>query len=126
VQPGQALPAGAKVLTVLPLEDVYMTVLLPDSQAVHVAVGSEARVVLDGTPEDILPASVFSVSGGSQPKEDEKQATQDKAVSRVKVKIDLRPLAKVENVGPGSPGAVYLRLDSKTPWPDRLPAVDRE
>jgi HlyD family secretion protein len=126
VEPGQALPAGAKVLTVLPLDQVYMTVLLPDSQAARVAVGSEARVVLDGTRGNILPASVFSVSGGSQPKEDEKQATQDKAVSRVKVKIDPRPLAKFENVGPGSPGAVYLRLDSKTPWPDRLPAVDRE
>jgi HlyD family secretion protein len=123
---GQMLPAGANVLTVLRLDDVYMTVLLPDSQAIHVTLGSEARVVLEGKPGDILPALVFSVSRSSQLKDDEKQTNQDKAMSRVKVKIDPEPLAKVENIKTGSPGVVYLRLDSKKAWPDRLPTIDQE
>ncbi|MGH7832536.1 MAG: HlyD family secretion protein [Candidatus Binatia bacterium] len=114
---GQRLPAGGKVITVLQLNEVYMTFLFPDSRAIDVTVGSEARVVLDGTPGEILPASVISVSPG---------AHQDKAMSRIKVKIHPEPLAKVDNIKTGSPGVVHLRLDSKRVWPDRLPTIDQE
>jgi HlyD family secretion protein len=124
-EPGQVLPAGAKVLTVLRPDEVYMTGLIPDSQAIHVSVGSEARVVL-GTAGDILPASVISVNRSSQFKEDKKPATQDKALSRIKVKIDPGSLARVENLKTGSPGVVHLRLDSKKIWPDRFPTMDQE
>jgi HlyD family secretion protein len=117
VEPGQMLPADGQVLTVLRLNDVYMTVLLPDSQTIRVTVGSEARVVLDGSPGEILPATVFSVSPGSH---------QDKAMSHIKVKIHPEPLAKVDDIKTGSPGVVHLRLDSNKIWPDRLPAIDQE
>jgi HlyD family secretion protein len=116
-EPGQMLPAGAEVLTVLPLEEVYMTVLLPGSQVNDIAVGSEARVVLDGPSGESLPASVISVGPASQ---------QDKVMTRVKVKIHPGPLAKVENVTAGSAGVVYLRLDSRKVRPDRLPTRDQE
>ncbi len=51
-EPGEILPAGGKVLTVLELTDVYMTIYLPSRQVGKVVIGSEARIKLD-SPETI-------------------------------------------------------------------------
>ncbi len=44
---GEVLAAGGKALTLVDLSDMYMTVYLPTDKAGQVALGAEARIVLD-------------------------------------------------------------------------------
>ena len=65
------LGAGGKVVTLPQLADVCMTIFLPTAEAGRVALGAEARIVVDALPDYVLPASVSFVSPEAQftPKE---------------------------------------------------------
>ncbi|MBI2228642.1 MAG: HlyD family efflux transporter periplasmic adaptor subunit [Deltaproteobacteria bacterium] len=122
-EPGEVLPAGGKVLTVLELTDVYMTIFLPTALAGRLAVGAEARIILDAVPQYVIPAAVSFVAPRSQftPKEVETRTEREKLMFRVKVNIDPELLQKhVEKVKSGLPGVAYVRLDGATPWPEYL------
>ena len=79
VQPGEVVAAGGAVLNMVDLSDVYMTFFLPTSDAGRVALGAEARIVLDAAPEYVIPARISYVADVAQftPKtvetEDERQ-----------------------------------------------------
>lgn len=122
-EPGEVVGAGGKVLTVLDLTDVYMTIYLPTVEAGRVAVGSDARIVLDAVPQYVIPAKVSFVAPRSQftPKEVETRAEREKLMFRVKVKIDPELLRKyLDKVKTGLPGVAYVRLDDQVPWPESL------
>jgi len=122
-EPGEVLPAGGKMLTVIELTDVYMTIFLPTSLAGRLSVGAEARIIIDAVPQYVIPATVSFVAPRSQftPKEVETKAERDKLMFRIKVKIDPELLQKyVEKVKTGLPGVAYVRLDANAPWPQYL------
>ncbi|MGN6449012.1 MAG: HlyD family secretion protein, partial [Brucella intermedia] len=54
-QPGEVLSAGGRVLNLVDVSDVYMTFFLPTAQAGRVAIGAEARIVLDAAPQYVIP-----------------------------------------------------------------------
>ena len=56
-QPGEVLSPGGVVLNMVDLSDVYMTFFLPTEQAGRVALGTEARLVLDAAPQYVIPAA---------------------------------------------------------------------
>jgi HlyD family secretion protein len=78
-QPGEVLPAGGKILTILDLSDVYMTFFLPETLAGRVAIGAETRVVLDAAPQYVFPARVSFVASVAQftPKDEPLEAIFD-------------------------------------------------
>ena len=122
-EPGEVLPAGGKVLTVLDPIDVFMTIFLPTQHAARLAVGAEARVVLDGIPDTVIPAKVSFVAPRAQftPKEVETRTEREKLMFRVKVKIQPDFLKKyVELTKTGIPGVAYVRIDVDTEWPEFL------
>jgi HlyD family secretion protein len=122
-EPGEVLPAGGKVVTVLDLADVYMTIFIPTEQAGRVGYGAEARMVLDAFPELVLPASVSFVSPEAQftPKEVETRTEREKLMFRFKVKIDQALLEQhLEQVKTGIPGVAYVRLAGAGAWPEHL------
>lgn len=122
-EPGEVLGAGGKVLTVLDISDVYMTIFLPTSQAGLVAVGSDARIILDAAPHYVIPAKVSFVAAEAQftPKTVETRTEREKLMFRVKIRIDPALLEAYRNrVKTGLPGEAYVRLDSHTPWPQWL------
>ena len=92
VEPGEVIPAGGKVVTLLDITDVYMTFFLPTDQAGKVAIGADARIVLDALPGLPIPAKVSFVSPTAQftPKEVETRTEREKLMFRVKVKVDPR------------------------------------
>ena len=47
---GEVVAAGAPIVTILDLTDVYMTIFLPAADAGRLTVGDEARIVLDPDP----------------------------------------------------------------------------
>lgn len=61
MEPGEVIPAGGKVVTLLDVLDVYLTFFLPTDQAGKVPIGADARIVLDALPESPIPAKVSFV-----------------------------------------------------------------
>ncbi len=122
-EPGEVLPAGGKVLTLVDLSDVYMYVFLPERDAGKVALGSEARIVLDAAPEYPIRASVSFVSPSAQftPKTVETAEERHNLTFRVKLQLDAKRLRQFEPyVKVGIPGMGYVRFDQKAPWPPML------
>lgn len=122
-QNGEMISSGGRVLVALDLMNTYMTIFLPTSQAGLVNIGSDARIVLDALPKVAIPATVTFVSPQAQftPKAIETQTEREKLMFRIKVKIDSSLLKEHFNkIKTGLPGVAYVRLNSKTPWPESL------
>jgi HlyD family secretion protein len=122
-EPGEVIPSGGEILTIISLSDVYMTVFLPEKEVGRVAIGAEARIVADTAPDIAVPAWVSFVSPKAQftPKEVETTSERQKLVFRVKIQIDPRVLKKYQAwVKPGIPGVAYVRLDPDAKWPENL------
>ena len=123
VEPGEVIAAGGKVVTLLDITDVYMTFFLPTAQAGKVAIGADARIVLDALPGLPIPAKVSFVSPTAQftPKEVETRTEREKLMFRVKVKVDPELLKHyAERVKTGLPGMGYVQIDATAAWPEAL------
>lgn len=121
--PGEVLPAGGKVLTLLDVTDVYMTVFLPTAEAGRVAIGAEARLIFDAAPNYVVPASVSFVATEAQftPKYVETKTEREKLMFRVKVQLPPDVLKQyVRFVKTGVPGVAYIRLSPDAEWPPDL------
>ncbi|HTN31237.1 MAG TPA: HlyD family efflux transporter periplasmic adaptor subunit [Pseudomonas sp.] len=122
-QPGEVLGAGGKLLNLVDLSDVYMTFFLPERQAGRVALGAEARLVIDAAPEYVIPARITYVASVAQftPKTVETASEREKMMFRVKARIDPELLRKyLAHVKTGVPGMAYLRVDPTAEWPAHL------
>lgn len=127
-QPGEVLSAGGIVVNLVDLSDVYMAFFLSTAQAGRVAMGAEARLILDAAPQYVIPATVTFVADVAQftPKSVETAEERQKLTFRVKVSIDPDLLRRhIRQVKTGLPGMAYVRLDPHAPWPadlqERLP-----
>lgn len=122
-EPGEVLPAGGKVFTVLDLTDASMTIFLPTLQVGRLRIKDEARIVFDAIPEYVIPATVSFVSPEAQftPKEVETRTEREKLMFRVKVRIDAELLAQHGSfIKTGVPGMAYVRLGADVDWPETL------
>jgi HlyD family secretion protein len=122
-EPGEVLGVGGKAATLLDLRDVYMVIFLPETEAGRLALGAEARIVLDAAPDYVIPAGVSYVADRAQftPKQVETKSAREKLSFRVKVRIAPELLARYEPlVKAGLPGVAYVRLDPRADWPERL------
>mgnify|MGYP005810943285 CR=1 FL=1 len=122
-QPGEVLSAGGAVLNMVDLASVYMTFFLPTAQAGRVALGAEARLVLDAAPQYVVPAEVSFVADVAQftPKTVETAEERQKLMFRIKARIDPDLLRKhLRQVKTGLPGMAYVRLDSRADWPTKF------
>jgi HlyD family secretion protein len=122
-QPGEVVAGGGKILNLLDLSDVYMTFFLPSATAGRIAIGSEARLVLDAAPEYVIPATVSFVADVAQftPKTVETASERQKLMFRVKAQIAPELLKKhIHKVKTGLPGMAHVRLDPRSEWPAAL------
>ena len=122
-QPGEVLPAGGRVFTLLDLSEVYLTIFVPAGVAGPLAIGDEARVILDPIPGYVFPANITFVATEAQftPKTVETAEEREKLMFRVKLTIDPALRGRYENqVKTGLRGVGFVRTDPATPWPDNL------
>ena len=122
-EPGEVLSAGGKLLTILDITDVYMTFFLPETVAGKVAIGAEARLVVDAAKQYVIPATISFVAASAQftPKMVETATEREKLVFRVKARIDPELLAKHRTqVKTGLPGVAYVKVDPAAQWPSSL------
>jgi HlyD family secretion protein len=123
VQPGEVVGAGARLLSLLDISDVYMSFFVPETLAGRVALGSEVRIVLDAAPNYVIPASVSFVASTAQftPKTVETASERQKLMFRVRARIDPELLLRHrEQVKTGLPGVAWLKLDPAAAWPASL------
>jgi len=123
IQPGEVVAAGTPIVTLLDLSDVYMTIFLPAADAGALAIGDEARLILDPVPQYVVPAKVTFVAEDAQftPKAVETQDEREKLMFRVKLTIDSKLLNKWESrVKTGIRGVGYVRVKRDIAWPPNL------
>ena len=121
-QDGEVLSAGGRVVTLVDLADVTMSFFLPETAAGRVAIGSEARLVLDAAPGLVIPAQVDFVASVAQftPKTVETASERQKMVFKVRARIDPVLLGQHrDQVKTGLPGMAYVRIGPE-PWPPQL------
>ncbi|PTW59807.1 HlyD family secretion protein [Breoghania corrubedonensis] len=119
-QPGEIVSGGGRVLNLVDLADVYMTVFLPTAEAGRLAIGSEARIVLDAAPDYVIPARITYVADVAQftPKSVETAEERQKLMFRVKARIDPDLLKRyIRVVKTGLPGMAYVKADPEASWP---------
>ena len=120
---GEVIAAGQRILTILDLNDVYMTIYLPANVAGQLMLGDEARVILDPTPQFVFPATISFVATDAQftPKSVETTEEREKLMFRVKLQGDPAVLDKFHRVvKTGVRGLGFVRTDPNIPWPDEL------
>ncbi len=120
---GEVVAAGQRVLTILDLNDVYMTIYLPADVAGKLMLGDEARTILDPIPQSVLPNTISFVATEAQftPKSVETAEEREKLMFRVKLQADPGVLDKFHRfVKTGVRGLGFVRTDPKVPWPDEL------
>lgn len=132
VQPGEVVPAGGRLVTILDLTDVFMTIFLPTGESGRVALGSEARIMLDAVADAVFPATVSFVAAEAQftPKTVETASEREKLMYRVKLAIDPKLLDTYRDyVKAGLTGNAYVQVRANAAWPPwlavRLPHVAR-
>lgn len=122
-QPGEVLGSGGKLLNLVDLSDVYMTFFVPEAVAGRLALGGEARIVLDAAPQYVIPARISFVASTAQftPKTVETASERQKLMFRVKAQIDPALLRQhLTLVKTGLPGVAWVRTDEARDWPATL------
>jgi HlyD family secretion protein len=122
-QAGEVVNAGTRIVTLLDLHDVYMTIYLSAAQAGQLALGDDARIIIDPLPQYVVPASISFVATESQftPKSVETAEEREKLMFRVKLQIDPKVLEQYHTqVKTGVRGMGFARTDSSIPWPQDL------
>ena len=120
---GDSVAAGAPIVTLIDLADVYMTVFIRAADAGKLAMGDEARLILDAAPDYVVPAAVRFVASNAQsaPKAAETKGDLARLMLRVDLKIDPKVVetyyGKVET---GLRGAGFVRTRPDAKWPAQL------
>ena len=120
---GEVVAAGQRILTILDLNDIYMTIYLPADDAGKLTLGDEARVIADPIPEYVIPATISFVATDAQftPKSVETAEERQKLMFRVKLKGDPKVLNQYHKfVKTGVRGLGFVRSDHKIAWPQNL------
>ncbi len=123
VQSGEVVGAGAPVVTLLDLSDVYLTVFVPAFAAGRLAIGDDARILLDPAPDYVIPATVSFVATEAQftPKSVETSDEREKLMFRIKLRVAPELLKKFESrVKSGVRGVGYMRTSHSAVWPVEL------
>ncbi len=120
---GEVVGAGARVMTILDLKDVYLTIFLPAADAGRLGMGDEARIILDPVPQYVVPATVSFVAAEAQftPKSVETKDEREKLMFRVKLQISPDVLERYyRRVKTGVRGLGFVRTLDSVEWPADL------
>jgi HlyD family secretion protein len=124
--PGDVLPPGGRVLSLVDTTNVQMTFTLPDTTVNAVRVGDEVRIVLDSMPQSVFRATIASVERAAPTSAWQNIANEhQRPICRLTAQIDRAPIQHhLKHVKAGSAGVAWLRLDPELPWPPALHVVE--
>ena len=122
-QEGEILGSGGRVATVTHLSDMYMSIFLPTRDAARLAIGDEARIILDAIPDYVIPATVTFVASTAQftPRSVETVDEREQLMFRINLTITPDLLSEYQDrARAGVPGMGYVRVDRNVDWPAEL------
>lgn len=122
-EPGEVLGPGGKALTLINLQDVYMEIFLPSSEAAALKVGADARITVDYAPGRAVAARVSFVSPEAQftPKQVETRSEREMLMFRVKIQVPSELVQEyIEHIKTGVRGVGYVKVNDAAVWPDWL------
>jgi HlyD family secretion protein len=106
VEPGEMLAAGAPVVTVARMDEVWLRGYIPETELGHVKVGQSARVSIDTWPGRVFEGRVSFISSEAEftPKNVQTEKERVKLVYRIKITL---PNPKGE-LKPGMPADAVI------------------
>jgi membrane fusion protein, multidrug efflux system len=123
VRAGQYVHAGSQVITVVPLDNVWVVANYKETQLTHVAIGQRAEIRVDTFPGVVVKATVDSIAPASGAQfsllpPDNATGNFTKVVQRIPVKLRIgpdNPLAG--NLRPGMSVIATILTDTSPPPP---------
>jgi len=122
-QEGEILGSGGRVASITDLSDMYMSIFLPTRDATRLAVGDEARIILDAIPDYVIPATVTFGASTAQftPRSVETEDEREQFMFRVNLRIAPDLLAEYQkHARAGVPGMGYVRVNESVDWSEEL------
>lgn len=115
VEPGELLPAGRPIATLIDLDAIYVRVYIPEREIAKVRLGNPARIYADAFPGQAFAGKVVEVAERAEftPKEAHVKDEREKLMFGVKVAID-NPQGHLK---PGMPVDVQIKWQAEAPWP---------
>src|SRR5690625_2763588 len=112
VEPGEVLPAGGRVVSLVSDQEVYLTLFLPTEIAGRLRLGQPRDIVLDAHPDRPIPARVTLVSPQAQFTPKSVETAEERARLMFRVRLQVEPDFLRDNADwlkPGMPG--YARFE---------------
>jgi HlyD family secretion protein len=116
-EPGEVVPAGAPVLTLVDLSDRWVRIYVPEDQIGKVALGQRAEIRADTYPERVYAGEVVFIGDVAEftPRNVQTPEERTRLVYPVKVRITEDPALDLK---PGIPADVRLPLPAQGPKGD--------
>ncbi|MCF7914006.1 MAG: efflux RND transporter periplasmic adaptor subunit [Spirochaetaceae bacterium] len=108
---GELVPAGRKVATISHLEQVYVTVYVPEPLLSRIQIGQNAEVYVDGRPDTLFSGRITHISQEAEftPKNVQTKQQRVKLVYAIKLEVQNK-----DNIlKPGMPADVNLGLEGE-------------
>ena len=117
VRNGQYVHAGSQVISVVPLDNVWVLGNYKETQLTHVAIGQRAEIRVDTFPGVVITAMVDSIAPASGAQfsllpPDNATGNFTKVVQRVPVRIQFEPNQPLERLLPGMSAVATILTDS--------------
>jgi len=114
-EPGELVPPGRPIATLVDLGSVYVRVYIPEREIAKVRLGNPARIYADAFPDRPFAGKVVEVAERAEftPKEAHVKDEREKLVFGVKVAID-NPQGHLK---PGMPVDVQIKWKEEAAWP---------
>jgi len=122
-QEGEVLAAGGRLISLLDLQQVYMSVFIPSQTMTRLPLDAQARLLFEGTPNIVVPANVTFIASEAQftPKAVETKSERDNLMFKVKLSIPKDLLKKYEQqIKTGVRGEAFIQLNKDAQWPESL------
>lgn len=113
-EPGEVIPAGTAIVTLLDLTKVYLRGFVPEGEIGKVKVGQPARVYLDSAPHTAIDAYVSRVDPQATFTPENTYFRDDRIKQVVGIKLQLKSAFGLAKPGMPSDGEVLVKGDS---WP---------
>ena len=123
VRNGQYVHAGSQVISVVPLDNVWVLANYKETQLTHVAIGQRAEIRVDTFPGVVITAIVDSIAPASGAQfsllpPDNATGNFTKVVQRIPVKLRIAPDNPLSGkLRPGMSVIATILTDSKPPAP---------
>jgi HlyD family secretion protein len=116
---GEVLGAGAPVVIVTDLDQLYMKAYVPEPEIGRIKLGDRARVYVDSYPDRPFDATVREIAPQAEftPKEVQTREERTKQVVAIKIYFDSNPQHMLV---PGMPADAAVRWKPDAPWVNPL------